>query len=102
MFVLKSTYEKLRRENAKLLDDNVDAASVIVKWIKKYNREVKDHRQTLEEFQEYLEKAKSPLSAKEIKSLLSLCHPDKHNNSVISNRMTQLLLKLRESIKNDK
>jgi CMP-2-keto-3-deoxyoctulosonic acid synthetase len=32
-------------------------------------------------------------SKSELKELLTLCHPDKHDNSEISNKLTRLLLK---------
>lgn len=35
------------------------------------------------------------LTQGEIRSLIALCHPDKHNNSLASHKMTQRLLELR-------
>lgn len=37
----------------------------------------------------------SQFTKEDIQSLIRLCHPDKHNNSVAATRMTQLLLKMR-------
>lgn len=39
--------------------------------------------------------ADTGLGEKDIKALLSLCHPDKHNNSQLATRMTQRLLEIR-------
>lgn len=39
--------------------------------------------------------ADTGLGEKDIKALLSLCHPDKHNNSQLATRMTQRLLEMR-------
>lgn len=38
------------------------------------------------------------LSEKQIKSLLFLCHPDKHDNSEKATEMTRVLLELREAL----
>ena len=38
----------------------------------------------------------SSLSGKEIRRLLMLCHPDKHDNSKAANDMTATLLKMRK------
>jgi hypothetical protein len=36
-------------------------------------------------------------NAEDIKRLLQLCHPDKHDGKAIATEMTQKLLKLKES-----
>ncbi len=49
--------------------------------------------------EKFLEEAKirhaHPLSAEEVKKLISLCHPDKHDGSHVATEMTQRLLDIR-------
>lgn len=44
---------------------------------------------------------KSQLSESDIKRILQLCHPDRHNNSDLSVEITQKLLKLRDNARAD-
>ena len=37
----------------------------------------------------------APFSQKDIRSLIRLCHPDKHNNSEASTRLTTILVTMR-------
>lgn len=95
MFVLKSTYEKLEKKYDQLKNDRDY-------WRFSYNE--------LEEKYNKLAKALSDigvtntnqfkhlvtLDSDEIKSLISLCHPDRHDGKESSKRMTQKFLDIRD------
>ena len=89
MFILKSTYINL-----------------VVKYevlIAKYEKLITDYNSLVQLInkkggQEFLNKAKignSSFSKEEIKTLITLCHPDKHCGSETATKLTQKLLSLR-------
>lgn len=85
MFVLSSTYESLKRQH--------DSA------VRSYNRLLREWNQMVELInkkggQDFLNDG-VVLSQNDIKDLLTLCHPDKHQNSDTSVRVTKFLLGMR-------
>lgn len=85
MLVLQSTYDRLRMQ---LIEVRVELALLTVEWnklVKKINKKGGE---------DFLEQ-KQVLSKEEIKTLISLCHPDKHNGKKSAVEITQRLLELR-------
>ena len=89
MFVLKSKYDKIE---AALFKTKVDLATLTNEWnslVKKINKKGG------EDFLENAVIGDAAFSDAEIKTLISLCHPDKHGGKESAVRITQKLLKLR-------
>lgn len=91
MFVLESTYKKLQ-ERYRTLDRFND--DLLERWnqvVRKINAKGGDA---------FLENgslaAPNPFSQEDIRRLISLCHPDKHDGKQIAVEMTQKLLSLKE------
>ena len=84
MFVLASKYKRLQR----MAEDLADRWSNIVDLINSKGG------------QNFLDNAvlnpKPQFSQEEIRKLISLCHPDKHDGRQIAVEMTQKLLQLKE------
>lgn len=66
-------------------------------------RDLQDTRRTLAKFvhiatyqQQLLQQCQPQFSPAEIETLIRLCHPDKHNNSVTSNVITTKLIGMRK------
>ncbi len=94
MIVLSSTHNKLKDKFNKL---------------KKYNRSLQHELENINDRAKRLykiardldkeltkEKEKSILDKDTIRTMLSLCHPDKHGGKESATRITQLLLELRK------
>lgn len=77
MFVRKSKYEKLYRDCV--------AAGRLIESLSKMVLELQLKLQVHKTF-----------SPDEIDTMIRLCHPDKHNNSQASNRITAKLLEMRK------
>lgn len=102
MFVRKSKYKELEREierrnyhydylqrqHEKLLRDNA--------------KNVFDYNELVDEYNALEKKSKQPaqvgFNLDEIKSLIRLCHPDKHNGKQSANDMTVKLLALKKQL----
>ena len=90
MFVLKSTYKKLKEENLFLI---FKINEIAFKWGSLVDRiNAKGGEKFLSEAQ--LNKP-AILTDDDIKKLLFLCHPDKHDGSKKAEEMTKLLLEMR-------
>lgn len=81
MFVSKSKYEQAVRY------------AEIMKI--KYELEVFSHNMTKSLSSKKPGQDTSQFTSEEIKTLIGLCHPDKHNGSISANKMTTRLLALR-------
>jgi len=99
MFVSKAKYNNIRAELIKVryevIELRLDKSSVY----NKYNALI--DRINLLGGKEFLEKAKIVdtesigFTDKELKDLLMLCHPDKHNNASLAQAVTQKINALR-------
>lgn len=80
-------------------------------WIQKYNSLLTEHNFLVRRInklggEEFLRRARihpttparSDLSLAEIKSMIMLCHPDKHDGKESAKQITQILLKLRSEL----
>lgn len=109
MFVLKKTFDnKVDQLKEVIRQLRTDFASYKDAYEFAYNTaiELRDHAQkllnentslksTIAYLQNRQQDKRVTLSQDEIKTLISLCHPDKHNNSDRANAITQRLLELR-------
>jgi hypothetical protein len=100
MFVRKKKYDALADENLKLMGENAmlqersvylshrlhDLGDLLEKEMRKPPRVVKIEKRI----------KVSGFTEEEIKKLLMLCHPDKHNGKQMAVEMTQKLLALRK------
>lgn len=88
MIVLLSTYQKLERKYE-------DMSDKYQRLLGKWNRLVTHiNRKGGQEFLQST--AKVQFTSDEIKKLISLCHPDRHQGSKIAGEMTVKLLKMRD------
>jgi len=88
MFVLKSKYDALMR-NA--IETEIRFNQLLKQWndlVSEINK--KGGREFLDRNLE------PPLENEDIKKLLVLCHPDKHNGKEIATEMTKKLLRMRK------
>jgi hypothetical protein len=87
MFVTKSEYEKLQRDR----DAVVNRWNALVARINKLGSE------------KFLKHASiappQQLDAEDVRRLIMLCHPDKHDGKQSATEMTQKLLRLKESMR---
>jgi hypothetical protein len=88
MIVLRSTYDRAIHRIAEL---EIQCHAMVIKWnglVERINKlggeDFLQQRQT------------TGLDSEDIKKLILLCHPDKHNNKDIAHEMTQKLLELRK------
>lgn len=88
MFVLRSTYEA---EHARCLELALQLQQLTLQW----NNLVK--RINDKGGEEFLESKPAGFSDSELKQLLSLCHPDKHDGKESAIKLTQKLLKMRKA-----
>jgi exonuclease VII small subunit len=111
MFVLKKTFDKKVeqfKDHIKQLQSDCASYKDAYDFAYKTALELKDHAQkllnenaSLKITIAYLQNKQQDnrkgfsFSQDEIKTLISLCHPDKHNNSDRANLITQRLLELR-------
>lgn len=97
MLILKSTHDRIVR---KLKREAQDADCKFISMLEKYNRLVElinskggqaflDHGSISQ---------RGEFSPDEIRTLLSLCHPDKHGGRDAANRMTQRLIEIRGTL----
>ena len=94
MIVLKSTYDELRRryeaQTAMLRSTNTELQTLTMKWNGLVNRiNALGGEQFL---QSTNRNGSSQFSREEIKQLVRLCHPDKHNGSKTASAITAKLL----------
>lgn len=108
MFVLKSKYESLEKrlkesetKSAELADQvsylRAEKASLAREWnrlVEKINR--KGGQSFLDHGVIPKKSIGTDLSQEDIKRLLQLCHPDKHNGKPLASEMTAKLLSLRK------
>lgn len=91
MFVLESTYKRLQARYRELDHFND-------RLLEKWNRVVQQIN--AKGGDAFLEKgtlaAPNPFSQEDIRRLISLCHPDKHDGKPMAVEMTQKLLSLKE------
>lgn len=93
MFVLRSTYEKLEIEHALL---QIKFSTLNAKWNELVSLiNAKGGQNFLDNGQ--IQKV-SPLTKDDIRRLLMLCHPDKHDGKEQAFRMTQRLLELKDML----
>ena len=85
MFVSKSTYNMLRGQYVAL-------QSLYALLLKEHNELIE---QVNDNGGQYFLDHGIALSEKDIKKMLRLVHPDKHNGSEIATQVTQMLLKLK-------
>lgn len=110
MFVLNKTFEKLQRKHDKLrsaydklLVDQFSLSITHEKLMREYNNLVK----TINEKggQKFLDNATvgsasiNGIDADDIKKIILLCHPDKHDGKKIAIDITKKLLSIRNSVK---
>ena len=94
MFAFFNQRQKLKEENAQLkteLDELQIDISVQKFFVSEYRREISRLRVEVRRMN-----TPTQFNSEEIKSLIRLCHPDKHNNSDTATRMTQKLLGMRK------
>lgn len=102
MFVFKSTYLKLVREKVQLEYKISDLKTQLRKQAWEWNKLVNlINQKGGHEFLRYGEipsrtRTKIEFEDSDLKKLLFLCHPDKHQNSEIATQITQKLLELRK------
>lgn len=86
-----------------------DAVAVARSWKRQYEDAIYEFRKLVKQWNELVDRINekggeeflnsSPKSnqftKQEIDSMIRLCHPDRHDNSRISNEITQKLLKMR-------
>jgi hypothetical protein len=99
MFVRKSKYEEVKEEldtekTAKLrltieYHRLIDKYNDLVRWINRCGG-IKGIEQGI------ASSSSNQFTTDEIKTLIRLCHPDKHNGSDSANRITTKLLKMRK------
>lgn len=92
MIVLQSTYDKLHAEHFALLFKHRDLVRDWNSLVELVN--AKGGLQALK-----MRGESTQFSSDDIKRLLVLCHPDKHDGKQLAHDMTKKLLALRESIK---
>ncbi len=98
MFVLKSKYTCLEDKYDELLSKYRQACRDRDQLALKVQEGVTLLRKAKALMREHeLELNKAPMfSDYDIKTLITLCHPDKHNNSTLSKNVTSKLLELRK------
>lgn len=105
MFVSRLKYEKLRLQCDRLKLEARTAEAELRMLDEKYDRLLEKWNHVASQInakggQEFLDfgdiRSKCQLTEDEIKSMLSLCHPDKHDGKPAAVRMTQRLLDMRE------
>lgn len=108
MFVLKSKYNELKAKHARAESsstqyfngwmETTSLANQLNDICQQLQVVVNNKDFVIKQLINKLNDSKSGVtfSQDEIRTLISLCHPDKHNNSDRSNVMTQRLLELRK------
>lgn len=101
MFVTQTIYNKLARE--------LNSAILHLETYKKAHARVTGNWNELVERinakggEDFLEHGvlnpPSQFSKEEVDRLVRLCHPDKHNGSIVANEITKKLLKLKKDMK---
>ena len=100
MFVLKSKYKRLLSKHELLISEYTKLSREYYDLVTKWERmnELLGEKGVLElgmlEFIENIRKNQI-FSKEEIKVLISLCHPDKHENSKKAEEITKKLLSMR-------
>lgn len=95
-FVKQSTFDEVRR---KLADAENDKEALLAKWNNLVEQINKKGGQAFLKRGVLPEKVPQPVtqfSQDEIKKLLLLCHPDRHDGKAMATELTQKLLKLRK------
>lgn len=86
MFVLESTHRRLKLQHEFEMEcAQVKYAALVAQWNSLVRRV--NARGVIE--------SSNPFDKKDIRKLLSLCHPDKHGGSEVAEEMTRKILKLR-------
>ena len=112
MFVFQSKYDKLARSHSVLQDSVLIYERKIIRERDnfqnrlqcdqvRYDKLVREYRQLEERFNWNLslnesndKKSKDTFTPKEIKTLIALCHPDKHDNKRSATDITAKLLEM--------
>lgn len=98
MFVFQSTYDKLKRKHRKVTSEvyalRLELAAITRKWNDLVNRvNALGGEKFLNET-----KPDTQFNLAEIRQLLSLCHPDKHNGKPAATEITRKLISLRNHL----
>lgn len=105
MFVRQSKYNAVKKEliesnkHMRALQAHVEAQHLLIRKLDNQILELKVQA-SLNDLQRMLDpknkttSLKDTFSASELKQLLTLCHPDKHNGSSVANTITDKLLRL--------
>jgi hypothetical protein len=108
MFVSQSTYKRLERELTEAvsvirhLTSNLEAHKIAFKRVTGNWNELVE-RINAKGGEDFLDNAvlnpPSQFTQEDVNRLIRLCHPDRHNNSDVSNEITKKLLQLRDTLK---
>jgi len=96
MFVRKAKYDEAKQKSERLETDNKVLRAKMNNLVTDYNNLIIwiRNRGGLEAIDSKMSKA--TFSPDEIKALIRLCHPDKHNGSTVANVITTKLLQMRK------
>lgn len=97
MFVSKAKYRKVCEERDRALFRVTSEINDYNKLALEYNvllKKAKELKERLAIAEQGSNQGKN-LTKDDIKRLIALCHPDKHNNSEMATKMTQKLLEIR-------
>lgn len=95
MVVSKSKYDSLQRIYLDLLKSKLAWENAYNSLNNKWSELV--DRINAKGGESFLDGESSEFTDQEIKNLIRLCHPDKHDQSSMSKELTQKLLKMRDS-----
>ncbi len=99
MFMLKSTHQQevydLQMDLAKARVNLIDANMEIIE-LKSAIVDMKNHLYEMYKKVDSQKAQQKTFTDEELRKLVQLCHPDRHNGSKTSVEMTQLINKLRE------
>lgn len=96
MFVNKKLYNAALKEHKETLQQLVELQKEFNQLAREYKDDLTEYHALMVKHLELLESNPVCISPEDLKSIISLCHPDKHDNSKLSNRITKLLNELRE------
>jgi hypothetical protein len=98
MFVLKSTHNKVTAQLREAIASFHGLHAKYTQLFDKYEQLVKQiNARGGQEFLDHgsLSRRKPPFDQAEIKQLIALCHPDKHDNSKVASDITAKLISMR-------
>ena len=101
LFVSQQRFNNLRAELQKARDEQFQLLIKLHAVTQKYDQLHRKWDNLVDEInakggRAFLDNKPTQLSQDEIRKLLSLCHPDKHDGKPVATEMTQLLLRLKK------